>query len=92
MRELTSTLTNAQKQAAAIPFVRIEAVNKIGGVVRQDWSRLYTGSEPDYCHALTVPGDGSLIRARITPPADSRKLYRQRVAGPGPGSDYSPWT
>jgi hypothetical protein len=92
MRELSSTLEGAQKQVTAVPYVKIEAVNKIGGVVRQDWTRLYTGSEPDYFHALTMLGDGSLIRARLTPPADARKLYRQRVASPGPDSDYSQWT
>jgi hypothetical protein len=92
MRELTSTLLDAQKQATAMPYVKVEAVNKMAGVVRQDWSRLYTGAEPDYCHALAVPADGSLIRARVTPPDDSRKLYRQRVASPGPASDFSQWT
>ncbi len=92
MRELTSTLLDAQKQAAAVPYVKIAAVNKIAGVVRQDWARLYTGSEPDYYHALTMPADGSCIRVRITLPADSRKLYRQRVTSPGPGSDFSQWT
>ncbi len=92
MRELTSTLLAAQKQAAAVPYVKVEAVNKVAGVLRLDWSRLYTGSEPDYFHALAVPSDGSLIRARTTPPADSRKLYRQRVVSPGPGSDFSQWT
>ncbi|MCK4863639.1 MAG: hypothetical protein KAS25_05040, partial [Dehalococcoidales bacterium] len=59
---------------------------------RQDWDRLYDGSEDDYFHALTMPGDGSLVRARITLPADSRKLYRQRVGSPGPGGDFSQWT
>jgi hypothetical protein len=92
MHELTSTLINAQKQATTVPYVKVEAVNKMAGVVRQDWSRLYTGSEPDYCHALAMPSDGSLIRARITPPDDSRKLYRQRVASPGPASDFTQWT
>jgi hypothetical protein len=92
VRELTSTLADAQKQAVAVPYVKVEVVNKIAGVVRQDWSRLYTGSEPDYYHALTVPSDGSLVRVRITPPADSRKLYRQRVVSPGPTSDFSQWT
>ncbi|MFC1902468.1 hypothetical protein ACFLX4_00150 [Chloroflexota bacterium] len=53
---------------------------------------MHTGSEDDYFHALTIPGDGSLIRVRVTPPADSRKLYRQRVADPGPASDFSQWT
>lgn len=92
MRNLTSTLLAAQKKAAAIPFIKLEASSKIAGVVRYDWARLYTGTEDDYFHALTMPGDGSIIRARITPPADSRKLYRQRVTGPGPSSDFSQWT
>ncbi len=92
MRSLTSTLLAAQKQATAMPYVKVEAKNKVAGVVRCDWSRLYNGSEDDYFHALTMPGDGSLIRVRTTPPADSRKLYRQRVADPAPESDFSQWT
>ena len=92
MRSLTSTLLAAQKQPATIPYVKVEASNKIAGVVRYDWTRLYNGSEDDYFHALTMPGDGSLIRARLTLPADSRKLYYQRVANPGPESNFSQWT
>ncbi len=92
MRSLSSTLLAAQKQAARTPYVKVAAKNKIAGVVRLDWARLYTGSEDDYFHALTMPGDCSLIRARITLPGDSRKLYRQRVANPGPASDFSQWT
>jgi hypothetical protein len=92
MRELTATLADAQKQASATPYVKIVAVNKTGGAVRLDRERLYTGSEPDYYHALAIPSDGSLNRVRITPPSDSRKLHRQRVAAPGPGSDFTQWT
>ncbi|HVN67278.1 MAG TPA: hypothetical protein VMT55_02825, partial [Candidatus Sulfotelmatobacter sp.] len=92
MRALTATLLAAQTQDTAIPSIKVVAANKIGGVVRYDWTRLYTGAEDDYYHALTIPGDGSLVRVRVTPTADSRKLYRQRVAGPGAGSDYSQWT
>jgi len=92
LRSLSSTLLAAQKQATRIPYVRVEAKNKIAGVVRLDWARLYSGSEADYFHALTIPDDGSVIRVRITLPADSRKLYRQRVANPGPSSDFSQWT
>ena len=92
MRSLTSTLLAAQKKAATTPYVKVEAKNKIAGVVRYDWTRFYTGSEDDYFHALTMPGDGSLIRTRVTLPADSRKLYRQRVPSPGPSSDFSQWT
>jgi len=92
MRSLSSTLLAAQKEASRTPYVKVEAKNKIAGIVRLDWTRLYTGSEPDYFHALTMPADGSLIRVRITPPTDSRKLYRQRVASPTPESDFSQWT
>ena len=92
MRTLSSTLLAAQKESSRTPYVKVEAKNKIAGVVRLDWTRLYSGTEDDYFHALTMPGDGSLIRARITPVADSSKLYRQRVANPGPASDFSSWS
>jgi hypothetical protein len=92
MRSLSGTLLAAQKEASHIPCVKVEAKNRIADVVRLDWERLYTGSEADYFHAMTIPGDGSLTRVRITPPDDSRKLYRQRVADPGPESDFSQWT
>ncbi|MBA7478100.1 hypothetical protein ES707_13516 [subsurface metagenome] len=91
MRSLTSTLLATQKEASHTPYVKLQAKNRITGVVRLDWTRLYTGSEADYFHALTIPDDGSLIRVRVTPPSDSRKLYRQRVADPGPTSDFSQW-
>ncbi len=92
MRSLSETLLAAQKEVTRTPYVKLEAKNKIAGVVRYDWSRLYNGSEDDYFHAVTMPGDGSLIRVRITPPSDSRKLYRQRVVDPDPESDFSQWT
>ena len=92
MRTLSSTLLAAQKESSRIPYVKMEAKNRIAGAVRLDWTRLYTGSEADCFHALTMPGDGSLIRARLTPVTDGRKLYCQRVANPGPASDFSNWT
>ncbi|MFH0941731.1 MAG: hypothetical protein V1823_01735 [Chloroflexota bacterium] len=92
MRSLTQTLTSAQKAPAKIPYVKLKARNTTGGLVRLDWSRLYSGSEDDYLHAATMPADGSLIRARVTPLSDNLKLYRQRVASPGPGSDFSQWS
>ena len=91
MRQLSSTLLAAQKGTSYTPYVKVEACNRIAGVVRLDWTRLYTGSEDDYFHAVTIPGDGSLVRVRATPPDDSGKLYRQRVANPGPQSDFSQW-
>ena len=92
MRTLSSTLLAAQKAASHVPYVQLKAANRVNGLVRLDWERLYSGVEDDYLHALAIPGDGSLIRARITPPADGRKLYSQRVATPGPGSDFGTWT
>ncbi|MCJ7606091.1 MAG: hypothetical protein MUO19_08705 [Dehalococcoidales bacterium] len=92
MRTLTSTLLAAQQQPSAVPYVKVEASNVSGGVARLDWERLYEGIEDDYFHAVTMPYDGSLIRVRITPPADSFKLYRQRVTNPDPESDYDQWT
>ena len=74
MRSLTSTLLAAQKQASATPYVEVKASNKIAGVVRYDWSQLYGGSEDDHYHALTMPGDGSLIRARVTWPSKDHSL------------------
>lgn len=91
MRTLSSMLLGAQKSASAAPYVKLTAVNKIAGVTRLDWERLYTGEEDDYFHALAIPEDGSLVRARISPPGDAQKLYFQRVAAPGPGSDFSEW-
>lgn len=91
MRQLSPTLLIAQQQATSAPYVRVEASDRHCGVVNLRWERLYTGAEDDYLHAATMPGDGSLIRVRTTPPADSRKLYRQRVAAPTPQSDFSQW-
>ena len=92
MSSLSPTLLAAQKEASRIPYVKVEAKNRMAGTVRLDWTRLYTGAEADYFHAVTIPDDGSLIRVRLTPLADGRKLYRQRVANPGPESDFSQWT
>ncbi len=92
MRTLTPLLLTAQKSDSRIPAVRVEAKNLTNSVVNLKWERLYTRSEDNGPHALTLPGDGSLLRLRITPPADNRKLYRQRVTSPGPVSDFSAWT
>ncbi len=91
MRQLSSTLLAAQKEASHIPYAKVEASNKHAGAVNLRWVRFYVGSEDDYFHAVTMPGDGCLIRVRVTPPSDSRKLYRQRVADPSPESDFSQW-
>jgi hypothetical protein len=91
VRQLSSTLLAAQKEASRTPYIKMEASNKHAGVVNLRWERLYEGSEDDYYHAATMPGDGSLVRVRITPPSDARKLYRQGVVNPTPQSDFSQW-
>ena len=88
MRTLHSALLAAQRKASGVPYVKVEVVDSIGGVKRLEWQRLYSGSEPDSYHAATMPADGSLNRCRV----DAGNLYRQRVANPGPGSDFSSWT
>jgi hypothetical protein len=88
MRTLPSALLAAQKSASAIPYVKVEIADRISGVRRLQWERLYSGSEADSYHAATMPGDGSLIRCRV----DSGSLYVQRVVSPGPGSNFSNWT
>jgi hypothetical protein len=89
MMLLSDTLLAAQKSASGLPYVKVDIRGMVGGVTRLLWSRLYTGSETDYYHAATMPGDGSLIRSRIDP--SDYKLYYQRVVNPGPGSDFSSW-
>lgn len=88
MRSLPPALEEAQKQASSRPYVEVTLSDRIGGIRRPAFQRLYTGSEPDGYHAATMTGDGSLVRSRVA----SGRLYYQRVASPGPSSDFSSWT
>lgn len=90
MRSLSSTLLAAQRGSSRAPYVKVEIMERVAGVTRFPWSRLYSGNEPDFYHAVTMPGDGSLIRARVD--STSYQLYIQRVTSPGPGSNFSSWT
>jgi len=90
MRTLSETLLAAQKDVARQPYVKVEIFDRVAGIGRLSWERLYTESEPDFYHAATMPGDGSLIRARVD--STGFQLYRQRVTSPGPASDFSSWT
>lgn len=87
MRELSPSLLAAQASPSRQGIVSIVLRKR-----RPAWQTLYSGAEPDYFHAATLAGDGSLIRARLGPAADSRRLYRQRVLSPDESSDFSQWT
>ncbi len=91
MKTLSPALLAAQQSASRVPYIKVTAGNRVHGMLRLDWERLYTGSEADYYHALAICGSGALVRVRLTPPADGRKLYRQAVPGPGPAADFSSW-
>ncbi|MFA5628751.1 MAG: hypothetical protein WC958_00585 [Dehalococcoidales bacterium] len=91
MINLTDSLLRAQREPSRIPYIKLVASNKISGGLNLKWQRVYNGNETEYFHALAVTSDGSLIRARITHPADSRKLYIQRIANPNEEPDFSLW-
>src|SRR3990172_8653114 len=81
-------LLAAQKSGPAVPYLKVVVSDRIGGVRRLAFSRLYTGSEPDGYHAAAMPADGSLLRARVS----GGRVYYQRVTNPGAGSNFSAWT
>src|SRR3990170_4915173 len=88
MRSLSAELLAAQKGRSAVPYLQVTVADRIGGVRRLAFQRLYSGSEGDGSHAATMPGDGSLLRAR----AASGRVYYQRVTSPGPSSNFGSWT
>ena len=88
MRMLSPELLDAQRSASAAPYLQVTVADRIGGIRRLAFQRLYTGSEADGYHAATMPSDNSLLRARVA----SGRLYYQRVTDPGPSSNFSSWT
>lgn len=71
-----------------MPYVRAVVHDRIAGVRRLAFERLYMGAELDGYHAAAVAGGGSLLRARVT----GSHLYYQRVASPGEGSAFDSWS
>ena len=90
MRPLSPTLLEAQMSANFRPHVKVEVDNALPSVAHPTYTRLYDGTEPSSRHALYMPSDGSLIRARLE--RREEKLYLQRVVNPGSSSSYSGWT
>ena len=89
MRTLSASLLAAQRSPSAVPYVKVEVSNRIAGVARPIFTRHYTGGEASFYHGATMPGDGSLVRARVEP---GGSLYVQRVASPGAQSNFGAWT
>ncbi|MDE2802625.1 MAG: hypothetical protein OXK21_07075 [Chloroflexota bacterium] len=90
MRAISNALLTAQTAASGRPHVRVEALDMLAGVPRAHFARIYDGSEASFHHAAAMPADGSLVRVRVAE-ADGA-LYVQRVASPGPASDFTAWT
>ena len=62
----------------------------MAGIARLRFRRLHTDTESEGPHALTIPADGSLVRARVDP-SDGHNLYFQRVVSPSPTADFTRW-
>lgn len=90
MRGISQTLEAARRSPSAKPHMRVLLHDRDVGSLRLRWRRVYTGMEPDGPCAAAVAGDGALLRVRIDPSTGA--LSRQRVATPGPDSDFSAWT
>jgi len=86
---ITPTLLAAQRSPHRQPHVEAKLYDYEQGIKRLTWTRLYDGSEPDNHHGIAIDGQGSMHRIRA---ATGSKLYYQKVANPGPSSDYSSWT
>mgnify|MGYP005817886291 CR=1 FL=1 len=90
MLSTTTTLIEAARSSSATPHVRVRLSDRDAGVPRLRFARWYTGTEDDGPAGVTLPADGSLVRARIDVATDT--LYTQRVATPSEASDYSAWS
>jgi len=77
MRNLSSTLLATQKKATRRPYVKVQVVERVGGITRFNWYSAYTGDEADNFHAAVCTADGGLVRLRVDP--DDNKLYRQKA-------------
>ncbi len=92
MRSLSSTLLAAQRSASGSPYVRVEVVERVGGVARLMWERIYEGSEGDHFHAAAIAGIGGteyIYRMMVDP--DTGELKYQCVEA-DESSDFSGWS
>jgi hypothetical protein len=88
MRSLSAGLLAAQKASKRKPYLSLSFTDTIANTRRFRWASQYTGAEAAGPHAAIVGSDYSLNRFRV----EAGTLYRQRVASPVPGSNFSSWT
>jgi len=105
MKTLTDSLLYEQKKATNLPVVSLmtrqyghpQKAGGSGGATGDglqwgmfNWTKLYETATitPNY-HGVAIAGDGSLQRCRL----DGSFIKHQRIASPGPGSDFgAAWT
>lgn len=88
MRPLSPSLLAAQRDPSSAPVVRVIFSARIAETVRPRWERLWSAAEPETPHALALTSAGTMLRFRLSGGA----LEAQRVAEPGPGSDFGAWS
>jgi hypothetical protein len=86
MGNLSSALLAAQNACGRIPYMEIKAKTE-----RLHWECVYAGSEEAGHHSVSVLADGSLLRARISPPSDGSRLYIQRIENGSLETDFATW-
>ena len=85
---LSPTLAAHQRASQRRPVLTVTARTQRFDIDLLAWSRYYTGTEADMPHAVAVPADASLLRARN----HAGTVYTQRVPTPGPASAFNAWT
>lgn len=91
MRSLSGTLLEAQRSASGSPYVRVEVVERVGGVARLMWERIYQGGEGDCFHAAAtadMSGTGYIYRMMVDP--DTGECKYQRVEASEDG-EFDTW-
>ena len=88
MKPISASLKSHQRGRDRVPHVRAIVRGERWGVPVLPWERLYRGEEDDCPHALTVTGNGAVVRVRNNGGA----LGVSRAAKPGPQSAWGAWT
>jgi len=99
MRNLSSTLKAAQRSASIDPYVKVEIVERLGGIARLTWDRIYNGNgEDDYFHACwagyiaSPPSHVGDFLYRIKSDADTNVITQQVVEISDSMSGFDSWS